>query len=422
MVRVMRGQNLIASILVFLIAGIVLASGCTNSTVTPLSPTPSNNASVEPSALSEIVVSNNLFALDMYRELSKKENDNIFFSPYSILTALSIAYEGARGKTAEEMRDVLHIPVDNTSRREGFRRLILDLTPKKAPYELHTANALWIQKGYPIKEDYINVVRSYYLAELQALDFSGDPEGARKIINEWVEKQTNKRIRDLIPSGAIDELTRLVITNAIYFKANWASRFRPEDTHNETFILGSGEKIKTEMMHQTAVFNYTENDELQALEIPYEGNRLSMVILLPRENKISALEKKLTPDFLKSVLGSMKAEKVEVTIPKFKFETLYKLNDALQEMGMREAFTPEADFSGITEGVFISMVIHKSFISVAENGTEAAAATAVTLTLAAPPGIEKPKVFKADHPFIFLIYDRESDTILFMGRLANPKG
>jgi len=425
----------ITPMLVLLIVGIMLASGCINvekvsSTSSPLSNTDNKTSSTviqhtdNEDLKCKIATSNNNFAFNLYHELLKKEEGNIFLSPYSILTALSMVYEGAEGATREEMREVLHLPEDDLERREGFRSIILSITnPASDAYILKTANALWIQKGYPVREDYIDVISKYYLAEVRELNFSEDPEGSREIINGWVEEQTNRRITNLIPPGAINELTRLVVTNAIHFKANWLNRFKPQDTYNGTFTLISGEKVKVEMMHQTNRFSYTETEEFQALEMPYEDNRLSMLIILPKENKISMLEKKLTPEFIENILGSMKVEKVDVAIPKFSFESAYILNDLLQEMGMREAFTGNADFSGITgkKGLMISTVVHKTFIKVAENGTEAAAATGVVMTLAAPPSEERPKVFKADHPFVFLIRDRETGAILFIGRLMDPR-
>lgn len=415
----------IGSVLMLLIVGIMLASGCVNTDFSSLNYTEST--SIVPYTYNDTLKCKmppvNDFTFLLYHSLPKKE-DNIFLSPYSILTALAMLYEGAEGTTKDEMGKVLHLPEDDLERRGEFRCMILSITnPASDAYILRTANALWIQKGYPLKEDYIDVIRRYYLAEVRELVFSEDPERSRKIINEWIEKQTNRKIVNLMPPGAIDEFTRLVITNAIYFKANWSNKFNPENTYNGTFILTSGEKVKVEMMHQVNSFSYMETEEFQALEMPYEDNKLSMLIILPKENNISTLEKKLTSEFVENILSSMRLEKVDVIIPKFSFERSYILNDVLQKMGIREAFTDRADFSGITEDrLMISVVVHKTFIKVAEKGTEVAAATGVVVTLAAPPSEEHPKVFKADHPFIFLIRDRETGAVLFIGRLMDPRG
>ncbi|USS41276.1 serpin family protein [Thermococcus aggregans] len=418
-------RKIISPLLVLILVGIMFASGCINTNFPSLSYTEST--SVVPythnDTLRYKIPPVNDFAFLLYHHLPKKE-DNIFLSPYSILTALAMLYEGAEGTTRNEMREVLNLPEDDLERREEFRYLILRINnPASDAYILRTASALWIQKDYSIKEDYIDVIRRYYFADVRELDFSEDPEGSRKTINEWVERQTERKIANLIPPGAIDEFTRLVITNAIYFKANWSSKFEPENTYNETFTLTSGEKIKVEMMHQVNSFNYMETEEFQALEMPYKDNRLSMLIILPKENDISVLEEKLTSEFVENILSSMKVEKVEVVIPKFSFEKSYILNDVLQEMGIREAFTNKADFSGIAEDkLMISVVVHKTFIRVAESGTEAAAATGVGMTVAAPSSKEHPKVFRADHPFIFLIRDRETGAVLFIGRLMDPRG
>lgn len=365
-----------------------------------------------------IIDSINAFALDLYRKLAKGD-ENVFFSPFSIETALAMVYEGARGKTAEEMANVLYLPEDREERLNSFSFLMHSLNLNDTPYVLSTANALWVQKGYPIKKDYVETIETYYLGELHALDFVGNPRGAEDEINCWAEEETKGRIKKLVKGLSSD--TRLVLTNAIYLKANWSSRFNPSETHNGTFFFLGG-SVVVPFMEQVGLFNYAEGDSFQALEMPYEGERLSMVILLPKKmDGLGELEANLTPQFLDGVIRSLKPEKVAVMIPKFRFEASYKLRDVLIDMGMKSAFT-SADFSGISdEPLVVSQAVHKAFISVAENGTEAAAATAVTITLAAPPESEKPKVFNADHPFIFLIYDRETGAVLFMGRMMNPK-
>ncbi|WP_461865747.1 serpin family protein [Thermococcus sp.] len=413
---------------VILLSIIVLASGCVTSphseTGSHTAPSTSNDV-ISPMRTPEvqgIADANNLFTLQLYRRLSvENSGKNVFFSPFSIFIALAMTYEGARGKTAEEMENVLHLPDNASLRRDSFRTVLLEAENPTA-LNLRIANALWVQKDFPIKEGYLNVIKRYYLGYVGSVDFKRNPRGAEEEINRWVKEQTNGRIKNLV--SGLSPLTRLIITNAVYFKANWSLRFNPSNTHNGTFTLSSGKTIVVPMMHRKGQFGYAETDDLQILEMPYEGDvnhRFSMVVILPK--KADDVEEKLTPQFIEKVMNSLTPQKVDVTIPKFKFETEYHLGKILQEMGIKDAFSDKADFSGISERpLAISDVIHKTFISVAENGTEAAAATAVILRAAAPPGEEqKYKVFKADHPFLFLIIDRESGMILFMGRLTDPR-
>ncbi|WP_048152193.1 serpin family protein [Palaeococcus ferrophilus] len=417
----MRRAVLFALILIVLIGGCLGGDGGTptSSPEPQFTPPMTKYDVLEEGQEKPVVKALNAFAFDLYRELAK-DDDNVFFSPYSIEVALAMAYEGARGETAEGMGSVLHLPLDEDTRWTGFRYLVLSLkSPEGSPFILRSANALWVQEGYPLREKYLWVVREFYLGEVRKVNFQGDPEGAAKEINEWVENQTNGRIRDIV--GRLTPDTRLILTNAIYFKANWSSRFEAINTRNETFYAPN-ETVIVPMMHQTGRFPYFENDDIQALELPYEGERLSMLIILPRKGKFELVEDSLKAGLIESALKSMKPESVEVIIPKFQFEKTYRLRDVLMDMGMERAFT-NADFSGISDGpLAISQVVHKSFISVAENGTEAAAATAVTMTLSAPVEKEEPKIFRADHPFIFVIYDRTTGAMLFMGRLMNPKG
>lgn len=422
-------------VLAVLVIFMVVASGCiaNNGGTSTVSPDSSSKTFTPPltkyDVLREgqekpVVEGLNAFTFDLYRELSA-DGGNVFFSPYSVEVALAMAYEGANGSTREGMERVLHLPGDDDARWAGFRYLILSLNQSNEPYVLSTANALWVQKDYPVNERYLWIIREFYLGDVRNVDFVRNPDRAAEEINHWAEERTRGRIKDLIPRGALNGYTRLVITNAIYFRANWSSRFDPGDTANESFTLASGEKITVPMMHQRGTFNYTENDELQALEMPYEGGRLSMLIILPRDNSPSGIERKLTPEFIRELREGMKPELVDVTVPKFRFEASYSLKKPLIDMGMGDAFSDGANFSGITdaERLFISDVIHKTFISVAENGTEAAAATAVIIVAASAPGEEPEyKVFKADHPFLFLIVDRETGAVLFMGRLMDPRG
>jgi len=363
-----------------------------------------------------------VFALTIYRELSKSDG-NIFFSPYSIHTALAMLYEGARGKTAEDMERVLHLPSNPTVRHSGFRKLITVLNPRKGPYALRTANALWIQRGYRVRKTYIDIVEDYYFGEVHSLDFRGSPSKAAGDINSWVERQTEGRIKNLV-SPEMVEGAELVLTDAIYFKGEWEMKFDPRLTGNETFHAPQG-NVTVEMMHSAGVYNYTELNGTQVLELPYRGSRLSMLVFLPKGvDGYKGLDSTLTVEYVLNALKFMKPENVSVSMPKFEFKTEYQLSDVLRAIGMDSVFTMEADFSGIGDGnLHLSEVVHRAYIKVAENGTEAAAATAAVALTSAHAIVDIPQYieFRADHPFLFVIIDRDTREILFIGRLVNPK-
>jgi serpin B len=381
------------------------------------------------------------FAADLYAQLAGRSEGNLFFSPASINAALGMTYAGARGNTAAQMAKVLHYGNDLTKVSEYLSGLITTLNNhpevadvrddsgkrvKQPAYQLFLANALWGEQGFPFKPDFIRLVQRSYGGGLRNLDFIGQPEPARAIINEWVAKQTKDRIKNLIPEGAVTRMTRLVLTNAIYFKGDWQQSFRKAFTTDGPFQLSAEKSVDVPLMHQTGHFGYGENDDLQLLEIPYTQNELSMVVLLPKKaDGLAPVEKNLTAENMNQWLRDKADEKVEVTLPKFAFTSGFQLERDLLAMGMTDAFDPgKADFSGMTESehLFISKVIHKAFVAVDEEGTEAAAATAVMMPMAAAPGPETIKVFKADHPFIFLIRHNATDEILFLGRVVNPKG
>jgi len=243
--------------------------------------------------INNVVDANNQFALDYYSQLKEKDSGNIFFSPFSISSALAMTYEGAKGQTAEEMRSVFYFPADENLRRTEYAAILGELNKGDKEYKLSTANALWAQKDYQFLTDYFNRVEKYYGGKANNLDFKNDPEGSRITINNWVEDQTNDKIRDLIPRGVIDALTRLVLTNAIYFKGEWVKQFNLEDTKDESFRISKNNSAKVPMMQRTdrdAKFNYTENNKLQILEMPYSGEELSMLILLPKNDDLTTLE------------------------------------------------------------------------------------------------------------------------------------
>jgi serpin B len=363
-----------------------------------------------------VVDANNQFAFDLYNQL-KQDGGNVFYSPFSIETALAMTYEGAKGETADEMQKVLHFPLEN--RQASFAKIINEINAGSNDYQLKTANALWAQKDYPFLDSYFNLVESYYGGNVTNLDFKADTENSRQTINNWVAEQTNDKIKDLIPAGMLSPAARLVITNAIYFKGKWIKQFEKKDTQEKDFKLSTGSTAKVQMMQLFGEeFNYTETENLQVLEMPYKGDELSMLILLPRGN-IESIESELNAGNLSLWRNSLKTEDVDMFIPKFKFETKYMMKQMLVNMGMQTAFLDNADFSGMTGQIDlkISEVIHQAYVAVDEEGTEAAAATGVVFITSAYKPV---KVFNADHPFIFIIQQKETGNILFMGRVENP--
>ena len=367
--------------------------------------------------------SGNEFALALYEQLADAESGkNLFFSPTSISTALAMAYGGAKGATATEMRKALHFELDGARLHAAMGTLARSLTARTEGYELALANALWGQKGYPFLESFLDLNQKYYGARLEELDFQTAHEEARVTINRWVEQQTNDRIKDLLARGSVTPATRLVLTNAIYFKGSWKVQFDPEHTRTETFHLASAGEVKVPLMHlRDQRFPYLQETDFQALELPYAGERISMLILLPgEESSLAQLENSLSVGRLDEWIQRMASRKLdEVALPRFTATTQYELTSPLARLGMSSAFSRTADFSGMArgEGLFISDVVHKAFVAINEEGTEAAAATAVGIRATA---FRPPERFLADRPFVYLIRDRETGTILFMGRVVDP--
>jgi serpin B len=368
---------------------------------------------------------NSAFALDLYGQL-RAAKGNLFFSPISISTVLAMTYAGARENTARQMAVALHFTGAPNLLHRSMREVLTQLNSvqKQTAVELRVANALWAQKGYTFRNEFIRIVRESYQAELTQVDFRAASEAARQSINTWVEHQTDQKIKDIIQPGVLNALTRLVLVNAIYFKGLWDNQFKPDDTREMVFWLSDGETVKLPMMNQKHEFGYWENEWLQVLEMPYKNKSLSLIILLTKEKAgISALEQKLTLANTINWQNRLRKRKVVVFLPRFKIESEFSLKQTLAAMGMPDAFNPaSADFSAMVVGkkeLYISAVIHKAFIEVNEEGTEAAAATGVVVgvTSIAP----SPPVFKADHPFVFFIRDNASRSILFLGRVACPK-
>ena len=372
-----------------------------------------------------VIEANNQFALEFYANLKdKEEGENIFFSPYSISTAIAMMYEGALNKTAEEIQSVFHFPNDQSLRRASFEVVQSYLNRQGMPYELSAANALWVEKEFDLQSAFKTALTKFYKGEAFAADFKMASERERQRINAWVEDKTKEKIKDLLPQGSVNSLTRLVLTNAIYFKGKWENQFKKDQTRDEDFWLNENQTTEVPMMWKSGDFNYAQTEELQILEIPYEAGELSMLILLPkgkRAEDLRSLEESLTIDNLNFWRESLRGHEMdEVFIPKFTFERSYQLKKNLEAMGMPLAFNRGgADFSGINkeETLYVDDIYHKAFVEVNEEGTEAAAATGIEFETVS---LRPQAFFKADHPFIFLIQERTTGYILFMGKVANP--
>jgi serpin B len=379
------------------------------------------------SDLATLVDDNSEFAFDLYQALIH-QGGNLFYSPHSISLALAMTYAGARGETEQQMADTLHFALQQNRLHPAFNSLDLALASRgegakgkdDKGFRLHIVNAIWGQKDYKFLPEFLDVLAENYGAGLRLLDFVREPDQSRITINNWVSDQTEGKIKDLIPQGVIDALTRLVLTNAIYFNAAWLNPFDKELTGNGTFHLLDSGDVTVPMMRQTHSFSYATGDGYQAVELPYDGNQLSMVILLPDSGKFESFQNSLNAALVNHIVSDLQSRQVDLTIPKFQFESEFSLADTLAAMGMPAAFSGDADFSGMTGNreLTISDILHKAFVSVDEAGTEAAAATAVVVGLTAIP--EQPVQVTVDRPFVFLIRDIQTGAILFVGQVVNP--
>jgi serpin B len=384
-----------------------------------------------------VVEGNNAFAIELYGQL-RGQSGNLFFSPESISTALAMTYAGARADTAAEMAKTLHFTLPPGQLHPAMGALLRDRNAAHDGYQLKEADALWVQEGYALLPEFLKLNKDNYQAGLNQVDFKGATEASRQTINLWVEQRTENKIRELLQRGSLTPDTRLVLTNAIYFKGDWEKAFKKEDTKDEDFHLSAAQVIKTPLMHMAKGFNYFDGGSFQALEIPYKNKELSMIILLPKAMEgLSEFEQPLSPANMQHLLDQLRpAGTVIVTMPKFKMEAKFELKPTLIATGMRKAFDGDmADFTGTASrktmqrdgngNLCISAVIHKAYVDVDEEGTEAAAATAVVHRNAATgfhqmPPPPPPIIFRADHPFMFLIRDNRSGSILFIGRVTNP--
>ncbi|MDY6834765.1 MAG: serpin family protein [Chloroflexota bacterium] len=382
---------------------------------------------VDQSNLDELVSGNTTFALDMYQQLSTEEG-NLFFSPYSISIALAMTYAGARNETEIQMADTLSFTLPQEDLHPAFNQLDLLLASRGQdsegqdgePFRLNIANAIWGQHGFEFQTPFLDTLKQHYGAGLRLLDFISAPDKSRITINDWVSDQTEEKIKDLLQEGTITSDTRLVLTNAIYFNAAWKSQFGEDLTKDAEFTLLDDSNVTIPMMIQTDHFKYFNGDGFEAVELPYDGNEISMLILLPDPGEFAELENSLDANKLVSTIDELQYTNISLNMPKFENECSFGLRDQLSAMGMPIAFSTAADFSGMRtpSDLFISDVIHKAFISVDEAGTEAAAATAVVMELTAIP--EPPIEVSIDRPFIYMIQDNETGSILFLGRVLDP--
>jgi serine protease inhibitor len=383
-------------------------------------------AETQPVAVADqtaVVEGDNAFAIALYGHL-RGQNGNLFFSPESISTALAMVYAGARGDTAIEMAKTLHFTLPPERLHPAMGALLSNLNATHESYQLSVANALWAQRGYTFLDDFLTLLKNDYGAGLMQVDFKNSTEAARLTINQWVEQKTADKIKNLLQPGAVRSDTRLVLTNAIYFKGDWETQFDKAQTKVDDFHLSATQTTKAPLMHRQGSFNYFNAGTFQVLEIPYKSKELSMIIMLPNDSGgLSALEQSLTAANTQQWLRQLApVSKVIVTMPKFKSTQEFQLSAVLAAMGMPQAFASSANFSGMTgkRDFAISAVIHKAYVDVNEEGTEAAAATAVTMRTLAMRAEKPPVIFLADHPFVFLIRDNHSNGILFMGRMVNP--
>ena len=422
--------------LIMLVALLVFITSC-GSPSSPNSGQPANlvlvqskvqretSPNVAQPALDELSAGNSAFAFDLYQAI-RDSKGNLFYSPYSISIALAMTYAGARGSTERQMADTLHYTLPQDQLHPTFNALDLKLTQPgnadqdKGSFQLNIANSLWGQAGYSFRPEYLDVIARNYGAGLRQLDFKDETnrEQSRLTINQWVSDQTASKIKDLIAKDTLTEYTRLVLANAIYFKAEWQVPFL-KPTRNDVFTLLNSEPISVPMMSRRTDTGYAEDTDYQAIELDYKGDRMSMVILLPAAGQFEAFERSLTMERANAILQALQSHDIDLSMPKFKYDASLTLAETLAKMGMPDAFNPgAADFSGMdgTRSLNISDVVHKAFVAVDEIGTEAAAATAVVVG-----ATSMPRVVTINRPFIFFIRDAETGTILFVGRVLDPR-
>jgi len=382
-----------------------------------------SDAVVENTTPVNITENNNLFALDLYKKISTTPG-NLFYSPYSISTALAMTYAGARGKTEKEMSAVMHFPANSADFYNKYNEVLKNISTLNdgGKLNIYTVNSVWAQKNFKFRDEFLEIIKNNFNSSINLVDFIKETENSRIQINKWVETQTNEKIKELIKPGLIDYLTRMVLVNAIYFKADWETAFDKNQTRKMDFLVDESKAVSCDFMFLEQEFKFFEQEDgLKAIEIPYSKGKMSMLIILPKDNAgFNMLKKEINLDFYKKINSVLVSKNVKLYLPKFKTTSEFELSDILIKMGMPEAFSDRADFSGMTgaKDLKISKVIHQAFVEVSETGTEAAAATAVVMRVKSMP--ISPPEFKADHPFMFIIKENKENSILFAGNIYNP--
>jgi serpin B len=448
----MQKPHLFSRIFILTLAALLALTACSPQEVNPVQNTPSSSTqtpspkpaeakllqsklsrdespSVSAGDQATLAADNMAFAMDLYKQLATQPG-NLFYSPYSISQAIAMVYGGASGQTEQQMAETMHFSLPQEQLHPAFNALDLELAKRASAalgegqgFQLNIANATWGQSGFPFLSSYLDLLAQNYGAGLQTVDFANDPEGARQDINDWVAKQTQDKIKDIVPQGAIDTFTRLVLANAIYFKASWMFPFEKSSTQEAPFTTLDGNQTTVPMMSLGQEnLSYMDGDGYQAVTLPYLDGNVAMLMVVPDEGKFNQVEAGLDASTLQSIMDGLQSSEVMLKMPRFTVDSSFSLADTLSQMGMPDAFNAgQADFSGMDgqRDLYVSSVLHKAYASVDEAGTEAAAATVAIVGLTSiMPG--EPVNLVIDRPFIFVIYDRPTQTILFMGRITNP--
>ena len=384
-----------------------------------------------------LVAGNNAFAFDFYRQAAGQDDANLIFSPFGISQAFGMLWAAARADTAQQIADTMHYPLAQDELHPAFAALLSDLSERETAggdgegerLQLNIANALWIQQDFPFREAYIDLVREFYDGGLFLADFIATPDRAREDINRWIEDETREKIQDMLGPGAIGSDTRMVLVNAIYFNGAWLYPFEEFATQDDTFTLLDGSTVTVPMMSQQESFGYMQGEGFQAVELPYFGGDVAMVIVLPDEGQFEAVRSGLDADQFDAIRETLASETVRLTMPRWEFESALDLKASLAAMGMADVFDRErADLSGmfdpaaVGENLFVSAALHKAYIGVDEAGTEAAAATAIIVGVTSAPVQVEPIELRLDRPFVYTIVDRQTGSILFLGQVMDPAG
>ena len=377
-----------------------------------------------PEGIAEVVTANNQFAIDMYQQINGKSeqvDENVFFSPYSLSTAMAMLYAAAEGETKAQIQKTFHYPVPAIL-NPNSAALYNQFNKPNPDYKLATVNDLWMQQGLTPTKSYIDTVQRYYSGQVTALDFEGSPDPARQTINKKIAEKTKQMIPQLLPKGSIKSDTAVVLTNAVYFKGDWTLPFTAESTSTQPFYNAIGRASTVQMMRQQSYFDYYEDKHIQVVQLPYKGDDLSMLVVLPKLNHKLAMQqlaKSLSATKIKQWRSGLVRQEVNLHLPKFKLDARYQMKKLLADMGMPKAFNNGAEFNLYADGPPIKLdeVYHQAVVTVDEKGTEAAAATAI---VGMYTGMSYPAEFKADHPFMFVIKDNKTDAILFLGQVNKP--